>query len=31
MLVSRETRPEHQKLVVDRGSIGLYESLFLLP
>ncbi len=31
MLVARETRPEHQKLVVDRGSIGLYESLFLLP
>ncbi|MEM0963977.1 MAG: caspase family protein, partial [Bacteroidota bacterium] len=29
MLASRDTRPEHQKLVVDRGSVGLYESLFL--
>lgn len=29
MLSSRDTRPEHQKLVVDRGSVGLYESLFL--
>ena len=30
MLVSRDTRAEHQKLVVDRGSVGLYESLFQL-
>lgn len=30
MLVSRDTRAEHQKLVVDRGSVGLYETLFQL-
>ncbi len=30
MLETRDTRPEHQKLIVDRGSVGLYESLFVL-
>ncbi|MEM1117725.1 MAG: caspase family protein [Bacteroidota bacterium] len=29
LLVARDTRPEHQKLVVDRGSVGLYDTLFL--
>ena len=31
MIVSRATRPEHQHLVVDRGSLGLYDTLFLVP
>jgi hypothetical protein len=30
LIVARDTRPEHQKLVVDRGSVGLYDTLFLL-
>ncbi len=30
LIVARDTRPEHQKLIVDRGSIGLYETLFSL-
>ena len=29
ILTGRDTRPEHQKLVVDRGSVGLYDTLFL--
>ena len=29
LLTARDTRPEHQKLVVDRGSVGLYDTLFL--
>ena len=28
IIQARETRPAHQKLVVDRGSLGLYETLF---
>jgi hypothetical protein len=31
LIVARATRPEHQRLVVDRGSVGLYDSLFLVP
>ncbi len=30
LIVARDTRPEHQKLIVDRGSVGLYETLFSL-
>jgi hypothetical protein len=30
LIVARDTRLEHQKLVVDRGSVGLYDTLFLL-
>lgn len=30
LIVARDTRPEHQKLVVDRGSVGLYDTLFQL-
>ena len=29
MIARHDFRAEHQKLVVDRGSLGLYESLFL--
>jgi len=29
LIAARETRPEHQRLIIDRGSVGLYESLFL--
>lgn len=28
-IVARQTRPAHQKLVIDRGSVGLYETLFM--
>lgn len=28
-IVAREVRPAHQKLVIDRGSVGLYETLFI--
>ncbi|HEX9951182.1 MAG TPA: pre-peptidase C-terminal domain-containing protein [Rubricoccaceae bacterium] len=28
LIVARDTRPEHQKLIVDRGSVGLYDTLF---
>ena len=31
LIVARDTRPEHQKLIVDRGSVGLYDTLFSLP
>ncbi len=31
LIVARDTRPEHQRLVVDRGSLGLYDSLFFVP
>ncbi|HEX8298551.1 MAG TPA: pre-peptidase C-terminal domain-containing protein [Rubricoccaceae bacterium] len=30
LIVARDTRPEHQKLIVDRGSVGLYDTLFQL-
>ena len=30
MIVARDTRPEHQRLIVDRGSVGLYDTLFSL-
>lgn len=31
LIVARDTRPEHQRLIVDRGSLGLYDSLFFVP
>jgi hypothetical protein len=30
LIVARDTRLDHQKLVVDRGSVGLYDTLFLM-
>ena len=29
-IVARETRPGHQHLVVDRGSLGAFSTLFVL-